>query len=124
MGKKSCCEGGIRLIFPCSGGSDVGELTDRAARKLTREGWGKMYCLAGIGAHQKGFLESTKAADEIIAIDGCPAACSFKTLEHAGFKSKKYNLKNMGFAKGHSPVSGDAITKICAAIPKKKATAE
>lgn len=114
--EKCCCGSKVRLIFPCSGGSDVGELTDRVARKLTKDGAGKMYCLAGIGAHLSGFLESTKAADAVIAIDGCPTACASKTLEHAGFKPKKYNLKEMGFAKGQSPASDDAVTKICGAI--------
>ena len=120
MADKCCCGGKVRLIFPCSGGSDVGELTDRAARKLTRNGWGKMYCLAGVGAHLSGFIESTKAADAVIAIDGCPTACASKVLEHTGFKPKKYNLNEMGFVKGSSPVSGDAIKRVCAVIQKKR----
>ena len=45
-----------------------------------------MFCLAGIGARIAGILESTKAANKLVAIDGCPVACSKKTLEHAGFK--------------------------------------
>jgi uncharacterized metal-binding protein len=44
-----------------------------------------MYCLAGIGGHISGIIESTKAAKKIIAIDGCPVSCARKTLEHAGF---------------------------------------
>jgi uncharacterized metal-binding protein len=122
MADKCCCGGKVRLIFPCSGGSDVGELTDRSARKLTENGWGKMYCLAGVGAHLSGFIESTKTADAIITIDGCPAACAAKTLEHAGFKPKKYNLKKMGFFKGQTPVSNDVITRICTIIQKKSGT--
>ena len=42
-----------------------------------------MYCLAGIGGHISGIIESTKAAKKIIAIDGCPVSCARKTLEHA-----------------------------------------
>ena len=50
VNQNSCsCSAAPKLIFPCSGGSDVGEITDRAARKVTIEGAGKMYCLAGIG---------------------------------------------------------------------------
>ena len=40
----------VKLVFPCSGGSNVGELADRAARQLEQDGTAKMYCLAGIGA--------------------------------------------------------------------------
>ena len=50
--KKSCacaCGGAPKLIFACSGGADVGELADQAARTMTRNGQGKMFCLAGIG---------------------------------------------------------------------------
>ncbi|MBT4482837.1 MAG: zinc-binding protein, partial [Candidatus Latescibacteria bacterium] len=46
------CERGTAptLIFPCSGAADVGEISDQIARKLTRDGIGKMFCLAGVGA--------------------------------------------------------------------------
>ncbi|MCX6348486.1 MAG: hypothetical protein NTV79_03145, partial [Candidatus Aureabacteria bacterium] len=48
--KSSCgCGGTVKLVFPCSGASDTGEIADRAARKLSAEGTGNMYCLAGIG---------------------------------------------------------------------------
>jgi len=45
-----------------------------------------MFCLAGIGGHIPGMIESTKAGKMIVALDGCPVACSKKTLEHAGFR--------------------------------------
>jgi len=31
-----CCNGSLTLIFPCSGGSDVGEVADRVAKAYTR----------------------------------------------------------------------------------------
>ena len=31
--KSSVCSGGTTLIFACSGAADVGEVSDRAARK-------------------------------------------------------------------------------------------
>lgn len=30
------CQAAPQLIFPCSGAADVGEISDRAARRLTR----------------------------------------------------------------------------------------
>jgi len=114
---KKCCEGGsLRLLFPCSGGSDVGALTDSVARKLTGEGWGRMYCLAGVAAHLEGFVETTKAATEIVALDGCPAACASKTLVHVGFSPKTINLKQLGFLKGESPVNEKNIQLVCTLI--------
>ena len=83
---KCLCEPTEILIFPCSGSYNVGQIANEAAKDLTTLGHGKMYCLAGIGGHVSGLVESTKAAKKIVAIDGCPVACARKTLEHAGFK--------------------------------------
>ena len=57
----------------------------RAARKLSAEGAGKMFCLAGVGGRVSGIVASTEAAAAILAIDGCPLDCTRKTLEEAGF---------------------------------------
>lgn len=84
--EKCLCEPTEVLIFPCSGGSNVGQIANEAAKGLNTLGHGKMYCLAGIGGHVSGLVESTKAAKKIVAIDGCPVECARKTLEHAGFK--------------------------------------
>ena len=105
-----CQESGV-LIFPCSGGSDVGELSDRVARKMAKCGQAKMFCLAGIGAHIPGMIESAKAANKIIAIDGCQVLCSKKILEHAGFTPISFNLKDLGFEKGKTKVDDDTIEK-------------
>jgi uncharacterized metal-binding protein len=39
------------MILACSGGSNVGQLSNQAAVDLIREGFSKMFCLAGIGGH-------------------------------------------------------------------------
>lgn len=103
-----CQEAGV-LVFPCSGGSDVGELSDRVGRAIAKCGQAKMFCLAGIGAHIPGMIESVKAAKNIVAIDGCPVSCAKKTLEHAGFKVESYNLKDLGFEKGKTKIDEDSI---------------
>ena len=103
-----CQETGV-LIFPCSGGSDVGELSDRIARKMAKCGQAKMFCLAGIGAHIPGMIESAKAANKLITIDGCQVLCSKKILEHAGFKPISFNLKDLGFEKGKTQVNEENI---------------
>jgi uncharacterized metal-binding protein len=110
-----CNEAGV-LIFSCSGGSDVGELSDRVARKMAKCGQAKMFCLSGIGAHIPGMIESTKAANKIIAIDGCPVSCSKKTLEHAGFRVLAFNLKDIGFEKGKAKVNEENIEKAASII--------
>ncbi len=112
MSAKSCmCQESGLLVFPCSGSSDVGELSDRVGRTIAKCGQAKMFCLSGIGAHIPGMIESTKAAKKIISIDGCPVSCAKKTLEHAGFKVQSYNLKDLGFEKGKTKVDEYSIKK-------------
>ena len=112
--KNHCvCEGGTTLIFTCSGAADVGELADKAGREMTRKGIGKMYCLAGIGGRISGIVETTKSADRLLAIDGCPVSCVKKMLKNNGFKQFHYlELSSMDFEKGKSPVTDEAVQKI------------
>jgi uncharacterized metal-binding protein len=107
------CNTAPKLIFACSGAADVGEIADLAARKLHKEGSGKMYCLSGIGAGLSGFIDATNAAAKILAIDGCPVDCAKKLLEKAGFSEIEYiRVTDLGFEKGKSPATNNAIETI------------
>ena len=110
----SCaCSAGPKLIFSCSGAADVGALADQAARKLNKEGAGKMFCLAGIGGRVSGIMKSTEAAASILAIDGCPLDCTKKSLEEAGFKQFNHlRLADLGFEKGKTEVDAESIAKV------------
>jgi uncharacterized metal-binding protein len=109
--KSQCtCQSAPKLIFACSGAADVGGLADRAARQMTLDQTGKMYCLAGIGGRVKGILETTRAAAKILAIDGCPQECARKTLEQAGFTGFQHlTLASLGLHKGSSPATDERI---------------
>ncbi len=110
------CGGAPKLIFPCSGGSDVGALTDLAARKLTKDGAGRMYCLAGIGGRVSGIMATTESAAKILAIDGCPLNCAQKTLDQAGFKKFEHiQLGDLGMQKGQTPPMPETVAKVAAA---------
>ncbi|MDD5134321.1 MAG: putative zinc-binding protein, partial [Phycisphaerae bacterium] len=89
--ENSCeCSGGPKLIFACSGAADVGAIADRAARKMTQDGIGKMFCTVGIGGRISGIMKTTESADKILAIDGCPLNCVRNSLELAGFKQVEH----------------------------------
>ena len=109
--KKGCiCEGDVRLVFPCSGAADVGEISDRAARSLTAQGLGKMYCLAGIGGNISGMVASAKGADQILVIDGCGLDCARKTLEEKGINDFLHlRVTDQGLEKSKSPVTAEYI---------------
>jgi uncharacterized metal-binding protein len=102
MEEKCLCEPTEILIFPCSGGSNVGQIANGAGVKLTQSGMGKFFCLAGIGSHVSGMIKSTKAGKILVAIDGCSVACAKKTLEHAGFNIDEYvQVTDLGIEKNH-----------------------
>ena len=121
--KPTCaCGGAPILIFPCSGGADVGALTDLAARQTTRDGSGKMYCLAGIGGRVSGILASTASAAKLLAIDGCSLNCAKKSLELAGFSGFEHLcLADIGFQKGQSPATPENVVKVAQAATLKLA---
>lgn len=98
------------VVYACSGCSDAGELADRIARRLSREGAAEMSCLAGIGGRVKPLVHKATAAERILAIDGCPLNCTRHTLELAGFKNFDHlELHALGFRKHSCPVTEERI---------------
>jgi uncharacterized metal-binding protein len=118
MTMEKCCNAKSRLIYSCSGAANTGELADQVARKLAKEGYGNMTCLASVGAHISGFVESAKGADENITIDGCSVACGKKILEQIGVTSKSFIITEMGIEKGKTPVTEEIVNKISNKIKK------
>ena len=113
MSNACTCSQAPRLIFACSGASDVGAISDQAARKMTREGNGRMYCLAGIGGRIEGITATTKGAAKILAIDGCAHQCAKATLEQAGFTDVQHlQLGELGLTKGQSPMSDATLQRV------------
>jgi uncharacterized metal-binding protein len=112
--QKSCaCNAAPKLIFPCSGSADVGAIADQAARKLNRDGTGKMFCLAGVGGRVAGIIKTTESAEKILVIDGCPLNCAKNCLEQAGFtRFEHINLADLGLNKGQSAVGEENIQKV------------
>jgi uncharacterized metal-binding protein len=118
---KCSCGSAPKFVFPCSGASDVGGLSDQAARQMAKDGTGKMYCLAGIGGRVDAIMANTKAAARVLVIDGCEQECARKTMELAGFKDFQHlKLANMGFKKGETPLTPARIREVAdrgAALP-------
>lgn len=114
------CGAAPKFVFSCSGAADVGEVADRAARTLSREGALKMFCLAGIGGRVSGIVKSTEAAQRVVAIDGCPLNCARKTLEAAGFTEFDHvQLDGLGLRKGETPVTPEIIDAVVQAVSRQ-----
>lgn len=107
------------VVYACSGCSDAGELADRIARKLARDGAAEMSCLAGIGGRVKPLVNRAASAERILAIDGCPLNCTRHTLELAGFNNFDHlELHAIGFRKHSCPVTEERIAAGVAAAEK------
>lgn len=121
--KRCSCEvpSGDIMILACSGGSNVGQLSNQAAVELTVEGFGKMYCLAGIGGRLSGFVQSAKDAPVMVVIDGCEIGCAKAVLESAGVPLGSYIVitKDLGIEKDKNfNLSTEDIGKVKAFVKK------
>ena len=97
-----CCGGGKKtvLFYACSGGANVAEVADRAARQLMEEGEGMMWCLAGIGAGIDLMVGKAKEADLNVVLDGCPMDCARKIFDNAGITNyEQFKVTDLGIEK-------------------------
>ena len=103
----------VTLVFPCSGASNLGQITNELALRMTREGLGTMSCLAGVGAHISGFVVSARDCDQLVVLDGCPKKCAAKVFEHVGIKPQvQLVLTENGFEKRPgAPVRSEEVDR-------------
>jgi uncharacterized metal-binding protein len=116
---EDCCKSNNNImILACSGGSNVGQLSNQAAVELTQEGFGKMYCLAGIGGQLKGFVQSAKDVPMIAAIDGCAVGCAKAILKNADIPNYNYIvLTDLGIEKNKNfNLSTEDVNKVKGAV--------
>ena len=123
MANECCVPNSNLMLLACSGASNVGQLSNQAVVELTQEGFGKMFCLAGIGGQLQGFVQSARDVPRMVVIDGCSLGCAKATLEHAevplqgyivlsdlGFeKNKDFNLQREDIDKVKEAVKGIAV---------------
>lgn len=111
--KRSCCGGAPRLVFACSGASDVGAVADQAARRVSRMKLASMGCLAAVANGLDFAVDPIKVAECIIVIDGCPENCARITMEKAGALSFDHILlSELGMEKGHTKVDQEHIARV------------
>ena len=101
-------------VLACSGASDVGELTDKVARKLKIANAYNMKCLAMVSAGDKTLFDSLQKGRTLI-IDGCDTDCGKRIMKEAWLSDYQYlRLTDMGFVKGKTPVTNETVDRICA----------
>lgn len=113
------CNGQNIMILSCSGASREGRLSNQATVELTKEGFGQLFCLAGIATGKSGFVQSAKDTEQIIVIDGCETACAKTILENAGVPVKEHIIvSQLAIQKdrGRSLSLEDAVPEDVAAV--------
>lgn len=102
----SCSCGGNepeRVIFPCAGQANTGQITNLAAIQLTEEGFGKIVCTALLATGSEGLIERAKGADGVVVLDGCPMDCAKKIAEANRVPvSQHIVVTDLGIEKGPS----------------------
>jgi len=115
----SCCSGNQKktvLFYACSGGANVAEIADRAARQMMREGHGMMFCLAGLGAGIQSMLQTARDADLNVVLEGCPMDCAKKIFEKCGLMNfVQIKVTDLGIVKQKGvPVTDEQVAKVVA----------
>ena len=101
--KGECCSAGkTNVVLACSGASNVGQITNEVAKELDVSGDARFFCLAGVGGHVSGMIESVKGADRVVVLDGCPVGCAKKCMDEAGLTGYEYLVvTDLGIEKKH-----------------------
>ncbi len=117
----TCCGTDNVMLFACSGGSNVAQIANDAARTLDQLGQGRMYCAIGVVGKLPNFIETANKADRRVAIDGCEVHCLKKGLEAAGVPVDVHVVvTDLGIEKGHHfNYSRDDIAKVAGAVCEK-----
>lgn len=115
-----------RLIFPCAGVANTGQLTNCAAIQLTEEGYGGAACIALLAAGAEGIPAAALDADEVIILDGCPARCAGKIAETNGIcAAQNIVVTELGIKKGGSrEYSDEDIETVVSAVWEGKGRTE
>nr|WP_319538152.1 putative zinc-binding protein [uncultured Methanospirillum sp.] len=95
------CAGGdaSRIIFPCGGQANTGQISNQVAIQLEEEGYGKFSCTTLLISSED-LVKKAASMDAVIAIDGCDKACARKIAEKVGVPVYQHLLiPNLGVEK-------------------------
>lgn len=103
-GDTSAVTGGKkRVIFPCAGVANVGQISNAAALQLNEEGYGVATCIALLGTGDAGLKKRIAEADEVVVIDGCPVGCGANIAAAQGvFPAQHIVITELGIEKEYT----------------------
>lgn len=106
------------LVYSCSGSSNVAQLANDIAVRLDRLGLAEMSSVVGVGGDVEPLVRKATSGRPVIAIDGCPFACSKRVLEAKGVRpTRLIRLHELGLRKEqHSEFSDEQREAVFAQV--------
>lgn len=84
----------LPIVYSCSGCSSVAQMSNYIALQLDKLGVAEMSCIAGVGGDVPHLLKTAHSGRPIIALDGCPLACTKACLARHGIEPDSYHQLN------------------------------
>lgn len=82
----------LPLVYSCSGCSSAAQTANYIALKLDRDGDAEMSCISGVGGNVPHLVNIARSGRPIMALDGCPLACTLNCLSERGITAD-YHLQ-------------------------------
>lgn len=82
----------LPLVYACSGCSSAAQTANYVALKLDRDGAAEMSCISGVGGNVPHLVNIARSGRLILALDGCPLACTLHCLAERGIAAD-YHLQ-------------------------------
>ncbi len=90
----------LPLVYSCSGCSSAAQMANYLALALDRSGAADMSCIVGVGGGVAPLVKLARSGRPVLAIDGCPLACTRQCLARVGVEPDRHVLLNsMGVRK-------------------------
>jgi len=111
----------LPLIYSCSGCSSAAQTANYIALKLDREGDAEMSCISGVGGNVPHLVNIAQSGRPIMALDGCPLACTLRCLEQRGLVADFHLLLNeQGVKKRyHADIDREQADRIAATVAQE-----
>lgn len=84
----------LPIVYSCSGCSNVAQMANYIALRLDKLGVAEMSCIAGVGGDVPHLLRTACSGRPIIALDGCPLACTKACLARHDLEPDSYHQLN------------------------------
>lgn len=82
----------LPLVYSCSGCSSAAQTANYIALKLDRDGEAEMSCISGVGGNVPHLVNIARSGRPIVALDGCPLACTLHCLAERGLAADYHLL--------------------------------